>query len=442
MRASQITRRSFIRATALAVAGLGWLPLDRFASRADAQSSPPYQALVCVFLLGGNDANNMVVPTDSRYTAYARARQGLAIPPTQVLALGGSTPGYGLHPSMPELQALYDRGLAAIVANVGTLNAPITVEEYLAGAGVPLSLYSHDDQQNQWQSSVSDGGPLSASGWGGRIADLSAGSSGLTALSLGGNLLFVNGQTTRSVSVNPGQIDYSPGGPSEPFEGLLTQASQYVLVNGANSITANALQALRSLSSATSLGKLATVFPADSYGLGQSLKFVAEVISSRQALGVARQVFIVPLASFDTHVSQLATQAALLSALSQGIAAFYQATVELGLESAVTTFTMSEFNRTFQPNTTAGTDHAWGTHQLVIGGSVVGGLYGDFPILELGGPTDVDPDARGLWLPQFSVDQYGATLARWLGLQQTQLNQIFPHLANFAQQDIGFMATS
>src|SRR5271163_1787739 len=445
------TRRDVLRlaccsaAGASLVSGLSKLGLVS----ALAQGTTDYKALVCIFLFGGNDSNNMLVPTDSRYTQYLQARSVLALPQSQLLPL--QTSGqftYGLHPSMPEMQGYFNNDKTlAIVANVGTLVQPTTQAAYQAYTNLPQNLFSHSDQQDQWQSAQLAGVPVS--GWAGKVADnvqtYNASAQFPPILSISGSPVFCTGITTRPFSMDPGQapgltgFDTSAASQARyaATQQLLTFDSGLSMVQAANSVTGQAVKFAQVLSNALqSISPLQTKFPANY--LGQQLQQVAQVIAARSALGVQRQIFFVSYGGFDTHADQLPQQVQLLTYVSQSMAAFYQATQELGVTDQVTTFTLSEFARTLEPGSNGGSDHAWGGHQLILGGAVKGNtLYGTFPTLVLGGPNDADQNGR--WIPTTALDQYAATLATWFGVSAANLPAIFPNLANFQTSNLGFM---
>jgi uncharacterized protein (DUF1501 family) len=448
-----ISRRKFLRLGCCSVATLSAAAtLSRFGlMSAFAQSAPDYRALVCIFLFGGNDSNNTIVPLDSRYQRYQQVRGGLAIPESTLLPITTSqNVPYGLHPKLPEIQQLYNNKVAAVVANVGILVQPTTRDQYMQSAvPVPGSLFSHSDQQLQWQSSIPNTGQATT-GWGGRTADLVQGGSSSSfpvALSASGNSLFLTGKETSAAVVIPGvplSLYGVTGGASftargAAFQQLLTFDSGFQLVQAANAITARGLQIDQALNQALAgAPALKTTFPTGE--LGSQLQQIAKIIQVRSQLGVTRQIFFASLGGFDTHSAQLGSQGNLLPQMSQAIDALYNATVEMGVQQQVTTFTASDFGRTFQPKSTYGTDHAWGNHHLVIGGSVKGGdLYGQFPTLELSGPDDAID--RGVWIPTTATDQYGATLASWFGVGQSDLSKVFQNLPNFPTSNLGFMAT-
>jgi len=445
----RVHRRGFIKYASLAAAGniAGLRPFGALNALAQAGSTD-YKALVCVFLFGGNDANNMLVPFDTKgYANYASLRANLALAQNTLLPLT-PLPNFALHPSLPDVQSLFNSGAAALVANVGTLVQPINRTQYLAGGTVPVNLFSHPDQQEEWQNAAADGSV--PTGWAGRISDVLNGSYNASATipmvtSVSGDTLFCNGVSTTPVSVSPGNV----GGAScsegsecsaraTAAQSLLTFNSGVSLVTADDTITSNAYNYSAVLTAATkSVSPLKTVFPANN-GLAAQLQQVAEIIQVRAALGVQRQIFFCGIGNFDTHSDQLTLQASLLSGISPALAAFYQATQELGVANQVTAFTMSDFARTFQPNSNTGTDHAWGSHHIVIGGAVQGGkMYGTFPTLSLGGPDD--SGSNGRWVPSTGSVQYASTLAQWFGVPANELATVFPNIGSFASNNLGFV---
>ena len=448
---SAVSRRSFLRYASLAAAGnaAGLRPFGMLNALASTAAPTDYKALVCVFLYGGNDANNTIVPFDTQgYANYASLRGPLALAQNSLLTLPGLQ-SFALHPSLPEIQALVNSGQAAIVANVGTLLQPTTRTNYLAGkVNNPVNLFSHPDQQEEWQNVSASGS--TATGWAGRISDaLSAthnsGASLPMITSVAGDTLFCNGSSTTPVAVSPGNLSgatCSEGSEctarTAAAQSLLTLNSGLSLVTADNGITANAYRYAKTLSDASaSAAPLKTVFPANN-GLAAQLQQVAEIIAIRSALSVDRQIFFCGIGNFDTHSTQLATQATLLSGISAAIGAFYQATQELGVANQVTTFTMSDFARTLQPNSNGGSDHGWGSHHFVVGGSVLGNrMYGTYPTLALGGPDD--SGSNGRWIPSTASVQYASTLAQWFGVDSSQLGQVFPTLSGFSATKLGFL---
>jgi len=445
------TRRDLLRLACCSAAGASLVSgLSKFGLvSALAQGTTDYKALVCIFMFGGNDSNNMLVPTDSRYTQYLQARSVLALPQSQLLPLqmnGQSI--YGLHPNMLEMQGYFNNQKAlAIIANVGTLVQPTTQATYRAFQNLPENLFSHSDQQDQWQSAQLAGIPVS--GWAGKVADnvqtFNAAAQFPPILSISGSPVFCTGINTRPFSMDPGQPPglngFDPSAASQAryaaTQQLLTFDSGLSMVQAANAETGQAVKFATVLSSALkNIPPLQTMFPGDY--LGQQLQQVAQVISARSALGVQRQIFFCAVGGFDTHADQLPQQVQLLSSVSKGMSAFYQATQELGVANEVTTFTLSEFSRTLEPGSNGGSDHAWGAHQLILGGAVKGNaIYGKFPTLVLSGPDDADQNGR--WIPTTALDQYAATLATWFGVGAANLPAIFPNLVNFTSGNLGFL---
>jgi uncharacterized protein (DUF1501 family) len=446
----RVHRRGFIQYASLAAAGnvMGLRPFAGLNALAQSRGSSDYKALVCVFLFGGNDANNMLVPFDTQgYANYASIRANLALAQNTLLPLT-PLPHFALHPSLPDVQSLFNSGAAALVANVGTLTQPTTRAEYLAGSSVPSNLFSHPDQQEEWQNASQDGS--TPTGWAGRISDVLAGTYNASATipmitSVDGDTLFCNGVSTTPVSVSPGNVSGAScsegsacSGRQAAAQTLLSFDSGVSLVTADNTITTNAYNYSAVLTAATkSVTPIQTVFPANN-GLAAQLKQVAEIIQVRAALGVQRQIFFCGIGNFDTHSDQLTLQASLLAGISPALGAFYQATQELGVASDVTTFTMSDFARTFQPNSNTGSDHAWGSHHIVLGGAVKGGkMYGTFPTLALGGPDD--SDSNGRWVPSTGSVQYASTLAQWFGVPVNQLAAVFPNIGAFSTNNLGFV---
>jgi uncharacterized protein (DUF1501 family) len=447
-----IRRRSFIRYASLAAAGnlAGMRPFG--ALNALAATTPDYKALVCIFLYGGNDANNTVIPYDTKgYGNYAALRtaggSSIAIPQAQLLGLT-PLPNFALHPSLPDVQTLFNNGNAAIIANVGTLTQPTTRAQYLAGSSVPSNLFSHTDQQEEWQNAAQDAS--TATGWAGRVSDVLAatynnGASIPMITSVAGDTLFCNGISTTPVSVSPGNLGNAAcsegsecSARTAAAQSLITLSSGVSLITADDGITSNAYSYANVLTAATkSVAPLQTVFPAKN-PIASQLQQIAQIIQVRAALGVQRQIFFCGIGNFDTHSNQLALQASLLAELSPALAAFYAATVELGVQNSVTSFTMSDFARTFQPNSNTGTDHAWGSHHIVFGGAVKGGqMYGKFPTIALGGPDD--SGSNGRWVPSTGSVQYAATLASWFGVPANQLATVFPNIGLFPTTNLGFV---
>lgn len=443
------TRRAFLSDLGCGLGAAAFFSaFDRF-SRLEAAVAAPgdYRALVCVFLLGGNDGNNTVVPYDD-YAAYQKVRgTSLNLPKDSLLKVGSASQkaAFGLHPALKEIHPLYEKGKLAVVANTGPLAVPLTRAEYLGGAPRPDNLFSHSDQQALWQSAVAEAtDPYARTGWGGRTADALASANATSfpmVVSTSGVPLFGTGERARPLVPGTALAGFGTDAVSESryaaLRKLLARDTGSVLVDVANEITANAIDDLDDLNAALAKGpKPATAFP--NSAIGRQLQAVAQVVAVRDTLKMSRQIFFVSHGSFDTHAGQAGTQENLLGQVSQALAAFHAATVELGVEASVTSFTLSDFGRTFQPNSGGGTDHAWGSHQLVLGGAVKGGdFYGAFPTLALGGPDDAATEGR--WIPTTSVDEYAATLARWFGVDAATLPSVFPNLGRFAKPDLGFL---
>ena len=466
--ANEIARRAFLQRTGqlamLGAASSYALGLAGIGEAAAFSNAGGYKALVCVFLYGGNDHGNTLIPFDqANYARYASIRgqagseqaAGIALARaslanTVLQAPSGQTLtdniNYALAPTMPRLKALYDQGAMAPMLNVGPLIAPLTRTQYDNGSVPrPAKLFSHNDQQSTWQSSAPEGSPT---GWGGRMGDLALTSntnSMFTAINATGNAVFLSGRTAVPYQVSPaGATLFNPVQTGRLFNSTVaSQALGTLLRTGTGNVMAadyarfndRSLQyggfvndALRTVSLTTSFGT--------GNRLADQLRIVAQLIAARSRLAVTRQVFLVSLGGFDNHDGLIGTHDGLLGQVDFAIDAFYRATVELGVADNVTTFTASDFGRTLQSNGD-GSDHGWGAHHFIVGGGVRGGrFYGRAPQVSL---TSNDQVGQGRLLPTTSVDEYSATLAQWFGVSASELPSVAPNIGRFASPDLGFM---
>jgi len=468
------SRRDFLCNCGITMGGVA-LALDRFGLINALAQAPDYRALVCIFLNGGNDSDNVIIPYDN-YADYAAVRSNnatLGIPQGSLRIINPPSVGaqYGLHPALGAadgttgLYSLWQAGKVAAVVNAGPLVQPLTRSEYRARPDLrPRNLFSHSDQQSQWQTSLSD--QVSSTGWGGRTADR-------TAALNPGNVRFpmmvtVNAVTIFTTGVNQRSFAFSPGSPfrlegfpadptNDPRHQAMRQlleadrAVSATLVKGAALTMDQAVENARELANIDSLNVGA--FP--NTALGNQLLRVARLIRLNRtapSLGLNRQLFFCQLGGFDLHNNQanagdatLGNHTNLWTQVSNAMKAFYDFTVADAIANNVVTFTLSDFARTFRPNGNVGTDHAWGAHQFVMGGAVRGGdVYGQFAPLILGDAeesrdTDAGANARGRWIPTTSVDQYGATLASWYGVSGADLPAVFPNLSRFNTPNLGFL---
>lgn len=491
---SVLTRRQFIRQAACAAVGTAALSCTirdlRFMNAAMAQSNVnDYKALVCIFMAGGNDSNNLILPTiQSEWDNYAAIRTSLlaiplsgATPNNNIIQVTSANPdghGYGFHPACPELANLFQSKKLAVLFNTGTLAYPMTRTQYNSFPQQrPPQLFSHADQVTQWQTSVSD--QASATGWGGRCADLMAAVQPTAPISmlisLAGANTFEVGNVMSQYSVSTsGAIPLSglvPGARSNALMNILGQPYQNLQIQAYSGVAAHAINtgtALNSAIGATSSTVWTTPFPGNvvvptgagttTFGsnLGPQLKMIARLIEagSRSAasggFGMKRQIFFCQVGGYDLHTNQAdvgspttGAHAKLLAELSQCMNAFQSAMTQIGtmhsdpnFANRVTTFTSSDFGRTF-PSNGQGSDHGWGSHHLIMGGAVNGQrTYGRFPTLAIKGPDDTD---TGRWIPSTSCDQYFATLATWFGLDNNNLATVFPNLGRFSTPNLGFV---
>ena len=472
-------RRQFLGACCAAVSATGMLStlaqlrvMGAVASPDNGPLGPPragalppdYKALVCLFLAGGNDANNMIVPFDTAgYNAYASVagRGAIALPQNQLLGINPATGdgrGWGLHSSMNAdvagtnntgLKSLFDEGKMALIGNVGTLVVPTTKAQYNArSVPLPPQLFSHNDQQVEWQSSVPDK-PFST-GWGGRLADLTNAFNGSSTVSMS---ISLNGQNSFQVGRNVVQFSVNQNGAialsgsstnATNAAGLRTRAQNDLLAqaNGNLFETAFAGMTSRAISDSAMLSSILSGNPPfttgfSNSGLGQQLRTIARLIAAAPQLGLKRQIFFARIGGWDLHDAQLGAHANLFADVSRNVAALYRTTVELGCADQVTTFTASDFGRTYNTNGD-GSDHGWGSNHFVVGGAVKGGdIYGKMADLTIRGPDDAG--TRGSWIPTTSVDEYSGTLASWFGVSPTNLPVVLPNIGRFAKPNLGFL---
>ncbi len=456
------SRRDFLRFGVSTISTLGAAAAFGEAGLLSASTqaaAPDYKALVCIFLFGGNDANNLLIPNESSadtrygYSTYKNVRQNLALSQASLAAIHDpvSNKAFGMHPSLQPLADLYTKSSrVGLVANVGPLIKPVPLDSTgkhpnLNAVPLPVNLFSHSDQTGEWQNGVPQGG--SSTGWAGRLADRiyvpgcsPASSPGGYAgfppsIGISGNSLQLIGHCTQPTTVSTSNfgligMDHTAIADARMtgLQNMLSLKSGVTLIQAAQNSMTSAIEVAKIIDQASSQTPI-TGFP--NTDLGNQLAQVANIIRMQGALGTNRQIFFCSQGGYDTHSDELKQQGQLLADLAQAMAAFDTALGALNLLPNVTTFTESEFNRTFQPNGNAGTDHAWGTHTMVMGGAVKGGqIFGKYPQLVLTGPDDSGD--RGNWVPSTSVDQYGGAMAKWFGVQaQADLDYVFPNLVNF-----------
>jgi uncharacterized protein (DUF1501 family) len=459
------SRRAFLRRSSqLALSGAALPFALNLAAMGEAAAfdATDYKALVCVFFYGGNDyANTVVRYDDAGYNAYSAIRGGGAGQSAGGIALGRAdlaatvlTPGtalangvqYALHPSMTGLSSLFNSGQAAVQLNVGPLVVPLTKAQYSSADRkaypLPPKLFSHNDQQSVWQSSSPEGSTV---GWGGNLGDLALAANAnslFTCINVTGNAVFLSGDSALAYQVSAGGAVaingvknnvYGSAAVKSALSSLVQQSRSHVLENEYNRVTARAIGAEAQVAASLAGATLATPFPAGN-ALADQLKMVARLIAGRGTLGTRRQVFMVSIGGFDLHDNLIAQHPVLLGKVSDALTAFYNATAELGVAGNVTAFTASDFGRTLTSNGD-GSDHGWGSHQLMVGGAVKGkAFYGTPPPVSIGstlGAQDQWHVGQGRLLPSTSVDQYAATLARWFGVADNELDAILPNLRHF-----------
>jgi uncharacterized protein (DUF1501 family) len=439
-----------------ALAGTGFAgTLSNFLT-ADAQTAGDYKALVCLFLFGGNDNANTVVPRETAaHASYRTARPSIALAADQLLPVSPAAPwtgpAIGLHPSLVGIKALFDAGRCAIVANVGTLTRPTTLAQYQAGSvALPFQLFSHSDQDQQWQTGLPDA--VSRTGWLGRIADIIGPTFNPTgivspSMSMAGNAIIMAGERTvqyqmssqgplaiRALMDSEG-LNYSLEA-QRHYDALMTGERTHLLERGYATTAARAIRVAREAGAVLATAPtFEGVFPANN-SLGAQLRMVARTIASRSGLRQTRQVFFVSVGGWDFHDNLLEDQAERLGTVDAAVSAFVAALDQLNIADRVTLFTASDFGRALQLNG-RGSDHGWGAHHFVVGGAVRGNrVFGQWPEMALGAGQDV---GQGRLLPTTSIDQYAATLGRWFGLSAFELGTVLPNLGRFSTQDLGFL---
>lgn len=454
---NNLSRRAFMqRSSQLAMAGgaAGLLGSLDLINQAAAATSQDYKALVCIYLYGGNDNANTVIPFDTQtHAAYSSARLTLALGRDALAAtalntandLGGRR--YALHPSLAPLSPVFDAGDLAVLMNVGTLIAPTTKSQYLAGSVPrPSKLFSHNDQSAFFQAGTTEAG----SGWGGRMGDLVRTwneNATLTCVTPSGNSLFLSGQSTIPFAIGrdgPTRLLdgnrqlYGSTATYDMMRAIMTTGETGLFAGDHASTATRALQLGEQVAGVWGSTPKAMFDALPRSSLGVQLKAVATMMSISQQLGMKRQVFLVGMGGWDTHGVMLDKHATQLSTLANAMKGFYDTTQRLGVADQVTAFTASDFGRTLSSNGD-GSDHGWGSVHMVMGGAVNGQrIYGRLP--DIGVDTNDDVGA-GRLIPTTSVDQYAATLGRWFGITDEALPTILPNLANFNRSswNLGFL---
>ena len=435
------------------LATLGGLGLAGSLGSSSAAGANDYRALVCLFLTGGNDGHNTLVPTDGAYSDYASARPILALPKDSLIPLNGSSAGhsFGLHPGLAPLATLYNQQRLAWIANAGPLVAPATAQQVLDhSVAVPPFLLSHSDQQAMQQGW---GGDADGSGWAGRALEALPSSlvNPLNAVTMDNNRTLVLGRNARVSFMNAGGSRYwgraDLAQPQSYWAQTLNNMAQWQFANAYEAEYARSFGG--SVAEATLLTQafLAAKAPQGNFAsdyLANNLRALASVLPVFKSMGYRRQVFLVNWGGFDTHYGQRGnsstTQDAQLDIVGKALAAFDTANRASSLDMDVTTLMMSDFGRTLRPASGAGSDHAWGNHWFVMGGAVAGGqVVGQLPTLVPGGVDDSDPGKGGRMVPTIATDQVGATVMQWMGLPASAQATVFPNLGNFQSRTLGFM---
>jgi uncharacterized protein (DUF1501 family) len=449
---SAASRREFLRRagafSAMGAAAPWALNLAASAAASAQTAGEDYRALVCVFMYGGNDNHNTVVPYDqATYDQYAAIRTSIALPraelaATEIVPAKAWTANrqMALHPALAPLKTLFDAGHLAVAMNLGTLTREgTTLADYKAGRGLPPKLFSHNDQQSVWQSSLAEG---ASTGWGGRMADLLAADNGaaatFTSISAAGNAVFMSGKDVVQYQVSAGgsvQVNpvFGSAAATDAVKRMMQRTSTHLFEEDHAVIARRSIAADAQVRAALA-GAGDPVFPAT--GLGAQLKIVARLIAARQALGVKRQVFFVSQGGFDNHDDLIEKHPELLGNVAGAMSAFYAATEAMGVQNLVSTFTGADFGRTLA-NNGDGSDHGWGSHHFVMGGSVKPRTWvGALPAMSVS--EGADNVGGGRLLPAIGVDQHGATLARWMGVPDNAMSTVFPNIGAYTTRDLGF----
>jgi uncharacterized protein (DUF1501 family) len=441
----KISRRKFLVQSNCAAVGTISLFSSLFSLRltAGAVAGQPltgYKALVCLFLGGGNDSYNMLIPRNAEaYNDYLRVRSTLALSQNSILPIsttGQSYPEFALHPELTELQSLYNSGNAAFVSNVGTLVEPTTLAQYNAkSVSLPTGLFSHADEKLHWQTVVPQIAGSGPKGWAGRMADCmsEANNTGSIAINIslsGTNVMQSGRQTVADITIPNGAVQltqYEQGLESQlAIDSALSNEYRNLYQKTLAQNTRNSIDTAIRFEEATNAAELTETFP--STNTGSRLRSIARIMAARSPLGMDRQVFFINRGGWDNHKEVLNNQATLFGELNEAIGAFWRELGHLGLQNDVVLFTASDFGRTLTSNG-LGSDHAWGGNHFVIGGSVNGGkIYGEYPVIATGGPLDI---GRGRLLPTTSVDAYQSELASWFGVPPEELSTVFPNATNF-----------
>jgi uncharacterized protein (DUF1501 family) len=442
-----LSRRRFLGEASCAAVGstalyssLLNLRMTSTAAAANLNPDDDYKALVCLFLAGGNDSYNMLVPNNaSAYAEYKNTRDNIALEKTDLLPITSNGKGqpyseFGIHPGMPEFRDLYNSNDLAFVANVGTLVHPTTKSDYNNKRSLPSGLFSHSDQQVHWQTSVPQVKGSSPGGWGGRTADLLMAMNEDSQVSMnislsGVNIFQVGNEAFAYISGLEGGTDMV--GYTDPFQkaaidGLLEEHYKNLFTRTFAKNTRRFIDSSIAFNAAIEPIDIFTPVPPTQ--LAQRFKMVARTIAARKTLNMKRQTFFIRAGGWDHHSEVNNAQGLMLPEISQAVKYFKDALQEIGMTDNVVTFTASDFGRTLTSNG-VGSDHAWGGNHIVMGGPVNGGeIYGTYPSLVLGSSQEV---GRGRLIPTTSVDAYSSEIARWFGVSSSEMDTVFPNIRNF-----------